>query len=67
MACGVCVEVCPAKAATLVTDERGNTAADVNPALCKGCGTCSSCRSGAITVKGCSNEQIMAMLQVVSW
>ncbi|MEW6064608.1 MAG: FAD-dependent oxidoreductase [Bacillota bacterium] len=68
VACGVCVEVCPAKAATLVTDERGNTAADVNPALCKGCGACSSsCRSGAINVKGCSNEQIMAMVQVVSW
>ncbi|MFZ5599436.1 MAG: FAD-dependent oxidoreductase, partial [Bacillota bacterium] len=68
VACGVCVEVCPAKAATLVTDERGNTAADVNPALCKGCGACSSsCRSGAINVKGCSNEQLMAMVQVVSW
>ena len=67
VACGVCVEVCPSKAATLVTDERGTTAADVNPALCKGCGACSSsCRSGAINVKGCSNEQIMAMVQAIS-
>lgn len=68
MACGVCVEVCPSKAATLVTDERGNTAAEVNPALCKGCGACSSsCRCGAINVKGCSNEQIMAMVQAVAF
>ncbi len=68
MACGVCVEVCPAKAANLVTDERGNIAADINPALCKGCGACSSsCRCGAINVKGCSNEQIMAMVQAVAW
>ncbi|AEG58504.1 FAD-dependent oxidoreductase [Desulforamulus ruminis] len=67
MACGVCVEVCPAKAATLVTDERGTTAAEVNPALCKGCGACaSSCRCGAINVKGCSNEQIVAMVQAMS-
>lgn len=68
MACGVCVEVCPAKAAGLVTDERGNTAAEINPGLCKGCGACaSSCRCGAINVKGCSNEQIVAMVQAVSW
>ncbi|WP_459907387.1 FAD-dependent oxidoreductase [Desulfotomaculum defluvii] len=68
MACGVCVEVCPAKAATLVTDERGNTAAEVNPALCKGCGACSSsCRCGAINVKGCSNQQLMAMVQAVAF
>ncbi|WP_041275139.1 FAD-dependent oxidoreductase [Desulfotomaculum nigrificans] len=67
MACGVCVEVCPAKAASLVTDERGNTAAEVNPALCKGCGACSSsCRCGAINVKGCSNEQIMAMVRALA-
>jgi len=67
MACGVCVEVCPSKAASLVTDERGTTAADINPALCKGCGACSSsCRCGAINVKGCSNEQIMAMVRALA-
>ncbi|MDO7787576.1 CoB--CoM heterodisulfide reductase iron-sulfur subunit A family protein [Desulforamulus aquiferis] len=66
-ACGVCVEVCPSKAATLVTDQRGNTAAEINPALCKGCGACaSSCRCGAINVKGCSNEQIMSMVQALA-
>ncbi|RYD01452.1 hypothetical protein N752_31135 [Desulforamulus aquiferis] len=50
-----------------MTDQRGNTAAEINPALCKGCGACaSSCRCGAINVKGCSNEQIMSMVQALA-
>jgi ferredoxin len=35
--------------------------AQVNPALCKGCGLCvASCRSGAIHLKGFDNDQIFA-------
>jgi heterodisulfide reductase subunit A2 len=35
----------------------------VNDALCKGCGACaSSCRCGAINLRGCTNEQIVEML-----
>ncbi|HUW64357.1 MAG TPA: 4Fe-4S binding protein [Spirochaetia bacterium] len=38
----------------------------VNEALCKGCGACvASCRSGALNLKGCTDEQLMAMLDVI--
>lgn len=67
VACGVCEQICPSKAVQVVTDERGNTAAEVNPALCKGCGACaSSCRCGALNVKGCTNEQIVAMMSALA-
>ena len=54
--CGVCVEVC-AYAAAEMDEEKG--VAHINEALCKGCGACAaSCRSGAIDLKGFTNEQI---------
>lgn len=59
-ACGTCEAVCSAKA---VTVDLVNRVAVVNDALCKGCGACaSSCRCGAINLRGCTNEQIAAML-----
>lgn len=59
-ACGTCEAVCSAKAVTVDLVER---VAVVNAALCKGCGACaSSCRCGAINLRGCTNEQIAAML-----
>ncbi|MBM7856198.1 heterodisulfide reductase subunit A, partial [Desulfohalotomaculum tongense] len=62
-ACGSCEAVCPAKAVKVDPEEK---AAVVNEALCKGCGACaSSCRCGAISVKGCTDEQIMAMLSAL--
>jgi len=62
-ACGVCEAVCPAKAVTVDPKEK---VAVVNEALCKGCGACaSSCRCGAINVKGCTNEQIVAMINAL--
>ncbi|MBW1945841.1 MAG: 4Fe-4S binding protein, partial [Deltaproteobacteria bacterium] len=37
--------------------------AEINPVLCKGCGLCvSSCRSGALNLKGFEEGQIMAMI-----
>ncbi len=58
--CGVCESVCPARAVTVDPTEK---VALVNEALCKGCGACSSsCRCGALNVKGCTDEQIMAMI-----
>lgn len=61
--CGTCEAVCPAKAVQIDPEEK---VAVVNEALCKGCGACSSsCRCGAINVKGCTNEQIMAMLSAL--
>jgi len=61
--CGVCEDVCPAKAIAVDATEK---VAVVNEALCKGCGACSSsCRCGALNVKGCTNEQIMAMISAL--
>lgn len=61
--CGVCESVCPAKAVAVDAAEK---VAVVNEALCKGCGACaSSCRCGALNVKGCTNEQIMAMINAL--
>jgi heterodisulfide reductase subunit A-like polyferredoxin len=64
--CGVCVEICPYSAPSLRYDGRFTGMAEINPALCKGCGLCTaSCRSGAITLKGFSPEQIMAMIEAI--
>lgn len=58
--CGACEAVCPAKAVAVDKELRF---AVVNEALCKGCGACASgCRCGAINIKGCTDEQIVAML-----
>ncbi|OAT80287.1 CoB--CoM heterodisulfide reductase iron-sulfur subunit A family protein [Desulfotomaculum copahuensis] len=63
VACGVCESVCPSKAVSVDMKEK---VAVVNEALCKGCGACaSSCRSGAINIKGCTNEQIVAMINAL--
>ncbi|MCG8400537.1 MAG: FAD-dependent oxidoreductase [Firmicutes bacterium] len=61
--CGECEVVCPAKAVQLDPDKK---VAVVNEALCKGCGACaSSCRCGAINIKGCTNEQLVAMIKAL--
>lgn len=61
--CGVCESVCPAKAISVDAAEK---VAVVNEALCKGCGACaSSCRCGALNVKGCTNDQIIAMISAL--
>ncbi|MBU3915200.1 4Fe-4S binding protein, partial [bacterium] len=47
--------------------EKGRFAgkSEINSVLCKGCGLCvSSCRSGAINLKGYDNDQIFAMIDV---
>lgn len=61
--CGTCEAVCPAGA--IAVDEEQKVAV-VNEALCKGCGLCaSSCRPGALNVKGCTNDQIVAMINAL--
>ncbi|MGD8792361.1 MAG: FAD-dependent oxidoreductase [Anaerolineae bacterium] len=62
VACGLCVEVCPAGAAALV-EVRGRQQAEINPALCKGCGLCvAACRGGAITLHGFTDQQLLGQL-----
>jgi len=58
--CGVCVAICPYKAAGF-NEKTG--IAEINPVLCKGCGLCvASCRSGALHLNGFDEGQIMAMI-----
>ncbi|MDA8211541.1 MAG: 4Fe-4S binding protein, partial [Clostridia bacterium] len=66
--CLQCSRICPYKAISgkTVTErlhgqEISRVVADVNSGLCQGCGACvSECRSGALNLKGFSNEQLMA-------
>lgn len=61
--CGVCVDICPYSAPNFIDKGPFTGRAQVNPVLCKGCGLCvASCRSGAITLKGFGEDQIMAMI-----
>jgi heterodisulfide reductase subunit A len=58
--CSVCIHVCPFHALDL--DEKHK--AEVNEALCKGCGLCAaSCRSGAPSLKGFSNQAIFSQIE----
>jgi heterodisulfide reductase subunit A len=42
------------------------TVAEVNKALCKGCGVCAaSCRSGAINLKGFTDDQIYEAVSAI--
>jgi heterodisulfide reductase subunit A len=62
--CSVCWTVCPYQA--ISQDENG--LAEVNQALCKGCGTCvASCRSGAPNLRGFSNQDVMAQITAIGW
>jgi len=62
VACGQCVEVCPAGAAELI-EVRGRQQAQINPTLCKGCGLCvAACRGGAITLHGFTDQQLLGQL-----
>ncbi|MCL2337716.1 MAG: FAD-dependent oxidoreductase [Firmicutes bacterium] len=61
--CGDCEAICPAKAVQVNPEKK---VAVVNEALCKGCGACAStCRPGAINVKGCTNQQLVAMIKAL--
>ncbi len=58
--CKVCVSICPFSAPSM--DEKSGKAR-IEPTLCKGCGLCvASCRSGAISLKGFEDSQIMSMI-----
>ncbi|MEJ2560826.1 MAG: 4Fe-4S binding protein, partial [Anaerolineae bacterium] len=59
--CRICNNMCPYSAIEFIEDLGVSR---VNPALCKGCGTCvAACPSGVITGAHFSNEQIMAEIE----
>ncbi len=61
--CGICADLCPYSAPSIMEDEPFEGRAEINPVLCKGCGLCAaSCRSGAINLRGLGEDQIMAMI-----
>jgi heterodisulfide reductase subunit A len=60
--------ICAYKAVevTVVDQRLGTMAAQVNEALCKGCGACAAaCRSGAIDLQGFTDAQIMAVIEAL--
>jgi heterodisulfide reductase subunit A-like polyferredoxin len=62
-ACGTCVNICPYSAPGF---NEKTAKAEINPALCKGCGLCvASCRSGAIRLRGFDDAQIFSMIESV--
>ena len=61
--CATCVNICPYSAPGW-NEKTGK--AEINPALCKGCGLCvASCRSGAIHLRGFDDAQIFGMIESV--
>ena len=71
--CGSCVEVCQFNAIELIETERSFEditmtirKSHVNPALCKGCGTCGAqCPNSTIVIKHFGFEQINAMISAL--
>jgi heterodisulfide reductase subunit A len=55
--------LCPYTAISFIPHD-GTGVAEVNEALCKGCGTCvAACPAGAITARHFSDRQIIAELE----
>jgi heterodisulfide reductase subunit A len=67
-ACALCELTCAYKAieVTVVDERRGIMAAQINQALCKGCGACvAGCRSGALDLQGFTDAQIVAAISAL--
>jgi heterodisulfide reductase subunit A-like polyferredoxin len=63
--CQTCEEICQYQAIKVDPAKRR---AYVEAAVCKGCGACAAgCRCGAITLKGFTDQQIMAEVVALSW
>ena len=58
--CGDCILACPYSAIARVDQGK----AEINPALCQGCGTCAAiCLSGAITALHFTDQEIVAQIE----
>jgi len=63
--CGLCVEVCPYGAPSLV-EKDGRRYSDINEVLCKACGVCVvNCPVMAITAKHFTHDQIISMIEAL--
>ncbi|HYA45723.1 MAG TPA: CoB--CoM heterodisulfide reductase iron-sulfur subunit A family protein [Acidimicrobiales bacterium] len=63
--CKTCHSVCPYKAISLVSGQRGERA-EINALLCQGCGTCvAACPSAAIKGSHFTNHQLFAEIEAV--
>ncbi|HZD43355.1 MAG TPA: CoB--CoM heterodisulfide reductase iron-sulfur subunit A family protein [Methanomicrobiales archaeon] len=61
--CGMCVNLCPYQALSLVEKENGKKVMQVTEAKCKGCGTCGAyCPGGAIWMQHFTTPQIIAQI-----
>lgn len=61
--CGICVPLCPYNALSLNDQTK---MAEASEALCEGCGTCiASCPSGSLSLRNLTDQQILAMIEVM--
>ncbi|MBW1773743.1 MAG: 4Fe-4S binding protein, partial [Deltaproteobacteria bacterium] len=59
-----CVEACPYNAIDLQEKEEGKTLAQVQEALCKGCGSCAvTCPTGAAAILHYNDQEVLTMVE----
>ena len=65
--CGACAAACPYQGAVLKVSEGDREIAQIQPALCKGCGGCVPvCGPQAIDLAGFTNAQVTAMIDALA-
>ncbi|HVO36435.1 MAG TPA: 4Fe-4S dicluster domain-containing protein, partial [Gemmatimonadales bacterium] len=65
--CGECEAACPYQGAVMKVAEGDRSVAEIQPALCKGCGGCVPvCTPQAIDLAGFTNAQVTAMIDALA-